>query len=214
MAVIKECPKRILALDGGGIRGTLSLGFLEKVESTLRADLGKPEMVLSDYFDLIAGTSTGAIIAGALAIGMPVEKITEAYLEEDRQHVQYGVNETHLFWSRTVPGMLMTDINVQNQLLLQCISRCPNPALIDQQIGSAVGELVGSSPLLTYVRYDAKLETNSLNDLGFSNLTGKLESLRDTSAAENREILLDIGRRSAAKQILPEHFPEVIRLPE
>lgn len=46
-------PKRILALDGGGIRGVLSLGFLERVEDMLRRRHGNPGLRLADYFDLI-----------------------------------------------------------------------------------------------------------------------------------------------------------------
>jgi hypothetical protein len=73
-------PKRILALDGGGIRGIVSLQYLARLEELLRDRLGQPELVLSDYFDLIGGTSTGAIIAAALALGFPVEKIQRLYL--------------------------------------------------------------------------------------------------------------------------------------
>jgi patatin-like phospholipase/acyl hydrolase len=74
-------PKRILSLDGGGIRGALSVGFLKRIESILRKRSGQPNLVLADYFDLIGGTSTGAIIAAALAIGMSAEEVEEIYLE-------------------------------------------------------------------------------------------------------------------------------------
>jgi patatin-like phospholipase/acyl hydrolase len=73
--------KRILALDGGGIRGVLSLGFLEKIETILRERHHNPALRLCDYFDLIGGTSTGSIIAGALSIGMDVAEIKRFYLE-------------------------------------------------------------------------------------------------------------------------------------
>jgi predicted acylesterase/phospholipase RssA len=73
-------PKRILALDGGGLRGILSLGFLSRIEALLRGRHGAPDLRLSHYFDLIAGTSTGAIIAAALAKGLTVEEITRLYL--------------------------------------------------------------------------------------------------------------------------------------
>jgi len=63
-------PKRILALDGGGLRGIVTLAFLAEIESMLRARHGGAESFrLSHYFDLIAGTSTGSIIAAALARG-------------------------------------------------------------------------------------------------------------------------------------------------
>ena len=73
-------PKRILALDGGGIRGAISLGYLEGIETTLRNRYGgDPNFRLSDYFDLIGGTSTGAIIAGCLCLGMTVGEIRDKY---------------------------------------------------------------------------------------------------------------------------------------
>jgi len=73
-------PKRILCLDGGGIRGALSLGFLERIESLLRERAGgDPEFRLSDYFDLIGGTSTGSIIAAGLALGFSVAKLQQLY---------------------------------------------------------------------------------------------------------------------------------------
>lgn len=76
-----QCPKRILTLDGGGIRGALTLGFLEKIESILKDRSDKPHKFrLCNYFDLIVGTSTGSIIAAGLATGMTVHEITEQYL--------------------------------------------------------------------------------------------------------------------------------------
>src|SRR5688572_1202941 len=73
-------PKRILALDGGGIRGIVSVGFLERMEQILRVRCNNPNLVLSDYFDLIGGTSTGAIIAALLALGKDTTTIREMYL--------------------------------------------------------------------------------------------------------------------------------------
>ncbi|MBM3524279.1 MAG: hypothetical protein FJX57_15095 [Alphaproteobacteria bacterium] len=73
-------PKRILALDGGGLRGILSLGILEHIERLLaeRHQAGK-DFRLAHYFDLIAGTSTGAIIAAGLAKGMSVAEVLKLY---------------------------------------------------------------------------------------------------------------------------------------
>jgi len=75
-------PKRILALDGGGIRGALSLGYLQRIEDILRAQNGgSADFRLCDYFDLIGGTSTGSIIASCLAIGMKVDDIRKMYFD-------------------------------------------------------------------------------------------------------------------------------------
>lgn len=74
-------PKRILALDGGGLRGVLTLGMLREIETLLRAQHGDdPEFRLCHYFDLIAGTSTGAIIAAALSLGMTVDEVHGHYM--------------------------------------------------------------------------------------------------------------------------------------
>lgn len=70
-----ESPRTILALDGGGVRGCVSLGILERIESLLRDKRGKPDLVLAEEFDLIAGTSTGAIIAACLSWGMSVADV-------------------------------------------------------------------------------------------------------------------------------------------
>jgi patatin-like phospholipase/acyl hydrolase len=74
--------KRILSLDGGGIRGALTLGYLQKIEDILKAKSNDPaNFRLCQHFDLIGGTSTGSIIASALAIGMSVNEIKELYFE-------------------------------------------------------------------------------------------------------------------------------------
>jgi len=79
-------PKRILALDGGGIRGIVTLEILARIESLLREKSGgRDDFVLADYFDFIAGTSTGAIIGTALSLGMSVTDIRNFYLDTGRQ---------------------------------------------------------------------------------------------------------------------------------
>lgn len=71
-------PKRILALDGGGVRGAITVAFLERIEAVLAAREGR-DVRLADYFDLIGGTSTGAIIAAALALGYRTSQVRDFY---------------------------------------------------------------------------------------------------------------------------------------
>jgi patatin-like phospholipase/acyl hydrolase len=63
---------QILSLIGGGIRGAFITSFLKRLEDKL----GRP---IADSFDLIAGTSTGGIIAAGLAAGMTANDIQKFY---------------------------------------------------------------------------------------------------------------------------------------
>jgi hypothetical protein len=79
-------PRRILALDGGGIRGLMTLQVLDRLEQDLRTRLkAGPAFRLSDFFDLIGGTSTGAIIAAGLARGMSTSELISFYREFGRE---------------------------------------------------------------------------------------------------------------------------------
>jgi patatin-like phospholipase/acyl hydrolase len=81
--IARPGPKRLLALDGGGIRGLIAIEVLAEIEATLRHQCGGgPDWVLADYFDYIGGTSTGAIIAAGLALGMTVAEIRRFYCEQ------------------------------------------------------------------------------------------------------------------------------------
>jgi len=73
--------KKLLALDGGGIRGVISLEILHVIEQIVRKRMNKPDAVLADYFDYIAGTSTGAVISTCLALGMSVDKLRSFYID-------------------------------------------------------------------------------------------------------------------------------------
>jgi predicted acylesterase/phospholipase RssA len=74
-----ERPRKLLALDGGGIRGVLSLEILAEIEKKIAAKTGVDR--LGDYFDYVAGTSTGAIIAAGLSIGMTAADLLQFYRE-------------------------------------------------------------------------------------------------------------------------------------
>lgn len=94
----KRYPKQILALDGGGVRGAVSVAFLERIEKILSDEHNRPvppsgenpqpavasvpakTVRLGEHFDLVGGTSTGAIIACALALGHTTAEIKDFYL--------------------------------------------------------------------------------------------------------------------------------------
>lgn len=86
--------RRILSLDGGGIRGLVTCRWLEGVESALAA-AGKGD--LRGSFDLFAGSSTGAMIACALGIGLSPAQAAELYLQH-RHAIFPGL--ARRLWSR------------------------------------------------------------------------------------------------------------------
>jgi hypothetical protein len=72
----------MLALDGGGIRGVLTIEVLVEIENQLRQALGAgDDFRLCDFFDYIGGTSTGGIIAASLARGLSAKEVLNFYLE-------------------------------------------------------------------------------------------------------------------------------------
>lgn len=372
-------PKRILAIDGGGVRGVISLTFLEQIEKMLRTRLRNPELRLSDYFDVIGGTSTGAIIAVGLALGLSVAELIEIYCSlatkgfqkssplllsgyvtpkfkegplnaaiydhigdetlgsdklltglaivakrldsqsvwvfhnnprgryfgdddtpadkkifrnrdfllrnlirastaapsyfrpqsievahDDRGNVVKGAfvdggvsphNNPGLlmFMLATIKGYgfrwptgadrmmlvsvgngaagdvpthdraanmlaallgvkslgsMMRDCSDLNQALLQWMSRCPNPWLIDSEIGDLSEDQLGPQPLLHYIRYDVVLESEWLMEhlkLSYDPLL--LAEIRRFDRPNLTPQWLEIGQRSAARQVTGDHFP-------
>ncbi|MCB1549130.1 MAG: patatin-like phospholipase family protein, partial [Hyphomicrobiaceae bacterium] len=69
-------PFRILSIDGGGIRGVFPAAVLAELESRFLNGAS-----ITNHFDMIAGTSTGGIIALALAHGMTAREALNIYLE-------------------------------------------------------------------------------------------------------------------------------------
>jgi predicted acylesterase/phospholipase RssA len=66
--------RRILAIDGGGVRGVIPAVALAALEREIGGRV-------RDHFDFVAGTSTGALIAAAVAAGVPAERIVRMYVE-------------------------------------------------------------------------------------------------------------------------------------
>jgi patatin-like phospholipase/acyl hydrolase len=86
--------QRILSLDGGGIRGLVSCHWLAGVEQALAA-AEKPGLL--KHFDLIAGSSTGALVACGLAHGISPDTLAELYRAQ--RHVIFP-NLAGRLWSR------------------------------------------------------------------------------------------------------------------
>ena len=72
-------PFRVLSLDGGGMRGAYSAAYLDRLSASFAKRRGVDSLDIGAAFDLIVGTSTGGIIACALAQGIPLGNIVELY---------------------------------------------------------------------------------------------------------------------------------------
>jgi hypothetical protein len=77
--LVRKGARRLLALDGGGIRGAITIEVLARIEALLRDRTGKPDLRLGDWFDYVGGTSTGGIIATCLATGMSIDEVRTFY---------------------------------------------------------------------------------------------------------------------------------------
>jgi patatin-like phospholipase/acyl hydrolase len=96
----EDVVRRILVIDGGGIKGVLPASFLAHVEESL------PEKI-AEYFDLIVGTSTGGIIALALGLGLSAKE-TLAFYERHGPKIFYGNP-----WFRAFRGWFRAKYNPQ-----------------------------------------------------------------------------------------------------
>jgi len=87
----------ILAIDGGGIRGIFPAKFLANLEERLK-EQGYRRTQIYQHFDLVSGTSTGGIIAIALALGIPSKEIHDLYIEKATEI--FGHRRRWLKWLR------------------------------------------------------------------------------------------------------------------
>ncbi|MEO1529042.1 MAG: CBASS cGAMP-activated phospholipase [Planctomycetota bacterium] len=86
---------QILAFDGGGIRGAFGTALIAKIEERL----GGP---ITDYFDLVAGTSTGAILGAGLAHGLSGQRLKEFYRDHGREIFKPREPYTPISWVRPI----------------------------------------------------------------------------------------------------------------
>ena len=116
-------PRRILAIDGGGVRGIIPALALEALEQAT----GR---LARESFDFVAGTSTGAVIAAAVGAGIPAERIVSLYRRRGPE----------LF--RRIPVLtLLRRIAVGNQYEVATLRR-----MIGEELGDLAGWRVNDVP--------------------------------------------------------------------
>ena len=116
-------PRKLLALDGGGIRGVLTLQVLIRMEELLREHSGQGDKFrLCNFFDYIGGTSTGAIIAAGLARGMSAQELSDFYMKAgpamfDKSFILFRLR--HLYESKPLQAELQKTFGKDTTLFPQ-----------------------------------------------------------------------------------------------
>ena len=129
-------PFRILSLDGGGIRGVIAATMLAAIEKQI-------DQPLNQYFDLIAGTSTGSILAAGIAARLSIQEIIGIYKEKGSVIFPYKSR----FSLKRIPLLLKYGLSA--------------PKFSDEGLVKVLSETLGNTklldikdPLLLIVAYD------------------------------------------------------------
>lgn len=133
---------RILSLTGGGLLGVISAAKLERYETLGRATYGDAYK-LSDSFDFAGGTSTGAVLATAVALGMPASSMVDFYLKDCLD----GIAKRTFF----VPGItpIYRGEKMLNHFRNATQSRKMQPADLCTDLGIVVKSLTSGEPILS-----------------------------------------------------------------
>lgn len=164
---------KILSIDGGGIKGLYSSKILQHLEEQAQSPL-------SDYFDLISGTSTGGLIAMALSLKIPAENLVKFYKEEGP-----------LIFKNTLP--FSRKLRFLQQLLVQ--SKYPAQNLKDSLKKIFEDKTIGDSEnLLCIPSFNVSIGKNRVFKYDHNDLTG----------TDNKLSMVDVGLATSAA---PTYFP-------
>jgi hypothetical protein len=152
-------PKRILSLDGGGIRGILTLEYLGVIENMLKRRSGRDDFLLCHYFDLIGGTSTGSIIAAGLACGMAVGRLKQLYrdLSKDvfvKSRFRKGIFAPKF---RSVPLQKALDTQLGSDTTLDSDRIHTGLMIIAKRLDTGSPWALHNHPNARYAQHDGKL---------------------------------------------------------
>lgn len=132
---------RVLSVSGGGLLGVIPAAMLLRFEALGQRQYG-PEYRLRDSFDLVGGTSTGAVIATGVALGLTASEIADFYLQD----VPKG------FQRRRVAVPMLHDLFdgdlMQSFFKQRTEGRCLTRAELDCHLAITVKDLTASRPVV------------------------------------------------------------------
>ena len=148
-------PFRILCLDGGGIRGVITARILQEVEKQIQGHCQQP---LADYFDMIAGTSTGSLLASSIALGYSSKELVELYAQRGLEIFPYQSLGSLARW-KLVWKYGLSAPKFSNEGLVKVLSSMPGFQRNGEPVRlKEVGKVPGQdrpSPILLILAYDA-----------------------------------------------------------
>ena len=125
-AIAVGTKRKILAIDGGGVKGAFPAAFLAAIEEAT----GKR---IADYFDLIAGTSTGGIIALGLGLGLSAKDILLFYQEHGRRVFAQELD------GATVWARVSSFYRTQERRIRQLVGPAYDPDALNNALAGAFG---------------------------------------------------------------------------
>ena len=123
---------RVLGVEGGGMRGIYSAAYLQALLTSYQKTRRCGRIDLGKAFDLIAGTSTGAIVASALAANIPMDHVIKLYREAGPKVFPEKVPSSFFGAVRQMP--VRSRINAKGAAALEA-------ALVEALKGVTIGEI-------------------------------------------------------------------------
>jgi uncharacterized protein len=187
-------PFRVLCLDGGGMRGAYQTAYLatfaERISEKLKL---QGPLDVGSAFDLVAGTSTGGIVACGLAAGVPLTQMQELYANA-------GKKIFPLQWVRPLPilGKFVRAFGIGTICGDRALRKTLNDTLGDRTIGSVYDDrkIALAVPTLDLARHAA--------------VVFKSQHLKRLNGRDNKRTLVDVCMATSAAPILRS----MARLPE
>lgn len=178
--VTPDRPKRILTLDGGGIRGLISIYNNPSFQAFLMATAEPYHLHWTPGEERMLVVSVGTGTAPMENINLKLRDI----------HLPYN--------AKNLPQFLMGAASSQQDFLCRVFGKCLVGDPIDEEIGDMIGKFGPVSPgLFTYLRYNAELTEGGLTDLGLGTISpGKVQKLDSITHMKELEL---IGKRVADK---------------
>lgn len=180
-----EEPFRVLCLDGGGMRGVYTATYLNGLATIFGTKRKGVELDIGSAFNLICGTSTGAIVACALACGVPMSKVVDLYAQNGKK-----------IFPRRLPKA--AGLSLARDLLFRSRDLRAGTAALKAALQAELGEVTLAQ---VHARRGVALAIPSVALLNHRSWVFKTPHLATTSHRDDAVTLVDVCLASSAAPI-------------